>query len=399
MKANRFLFLVTFLLAALVTGCKYNVTAPLWNQPYSQPASASITSVSPTSEANGGVNTITINGQNLVVGTGGTIVYFDNYQAEIVSIDQNAIVVRRPNLSADSATIKVIPQNAYTEGIMHGYKIDKVIDNYGGFLQNLALGVVAVDKAENVYVVETIGKNIHKVTPDGINTVIGKSSFTPFDGKIGPDGNLYITEKNRAIDKIDLSSGVKSKWITLPSGLVVKYCDFGNNNFFYCGGTGTDLVILPFDLSTSAVLSGFYANDDIQAIRFYDGYIYVASILTNSITPAKIWKNKVNANGSIGSKEMVFDMNTISDSAAVSGIAFGTNGTMFISSYSATTPVIVVNPTTNSADAFYKNIIPNYCAGMSWGTGNFIYTINGNTTTSQTWLVYKVDMGQKGASN
>jgi len=399
MKGNRFLLVITILITALVTGCKYNVTAPLWNQPYSAPPSASITSISPALEAKGGVNTISINGQNLLVGNGSTAVYFDSYQAEVVSINQNTIVVRRPNIVADSATIKVIPQNAYTEGLLHGYKVDKVLDNYGGFLQNLSLSVIAVDNAENVYVVETIEKNIHKVTPDGINTVIGKTTYSPFDGKIGPDGNLYVTEKNRAIDKIDLSSGTKSKWTTLPSGLVVKYCDFSNNNYFYCGGTRTDLVILPFDLSTSAVQSGFYANDDIQAIRFYNGYVYVASIPSSSVELTKIWRNKVNADGSIGSKELVFDLNTISDSSAVSGIAFSTDGILYISTYSATIPVIVFDPITNTTDSFYKNIIPAYCAGIGWGSGNFAYIITGNTTAAQTWLVYRVNMGQKGAPN
>jgi hypothetical protein len=399
MKANRFLLIVSFFMTALVTGCKYDVTAPLWNQPYTPPPSASITSVSPASEAKGGVNTITINGENLLVNSGGTTVYFDNYQVEIVSITQNSIVVRRPNLVADSATIKVIPQNAYAEGIIHGYKIDKVIENYGSFLQNLPLSVIAADNTGNLYVAETTEKNVHKVTPDGTNTIIGKTTYSPFDGKIGPDGNLYLTEKNRAIDKIDLSTGTKTKWTTLPSGIVVKYCDFSDNNFFYCGGTRTDLVILPFDLSASAVPSGNYADDDIQAIRFYNGYIYVASVPTSPVQPAKIWRDKVNADGSVGSRELVFDLNNISDSAAVSGIAFNSEGTMYVSTYSPTIPMIVVNPVTNSADAFYKGIIPAYCAGMSWGTGNFIYIITGNTTASQNWLVYKVDMGQKGASN
>jgi hypothetical protein len=397
MKANRFLLVVTFLLTALVTGCKYNVTAPLWNQPYTPPPSASITSVSPASEAKGGVNTITINGQNLLVNSGSTAVYFDSYQVEIVSITENSIVVRRPNLVADSATIKVIPQNAYAEGIIHGYKIDKVIDSYGSFLQNLQLSVITADNAENVYVVETIEKSIHKVTPDGNNTVIGKTTYTPYDGKIGPDGNLYLTEKNRAIDKIDLSTGTKTKWTTLPSGIVVKYCDFGNNNYFYCGGTRTDLVILPFDLSATAVQSGIYADDDIQAIRFYNGYIYVASVPSSPVEPAKIWRDKVNADGSVGSRELVYDLNNLPDSAAVSGIAFGSDGTMYVSTYSPTLPMIVVNPVTNSADAFYKDIIPAYCAGMCWGTGDFIYTINGNAAASKTWNVYRVDMGQKGA--
>jgi hypothetical protein len=395
MKANRFLPVITIFLALLVTGCKYHVTAPLWDQPYTTPPAASIASISPASEAKGGVNTITINGQNLLVNSGSTVVYFDSYQAEIVSLAQNSVVVRRPNLVADSATIKVIPQDAYTEGILHGYKIDKVLDTYGGFLQNLALSVIAVDNNENIYVVETVGKNVHKVTPDGNNTIISKTTYSPYDGKIGPDGNLYLTENNRTIDKVDLTSGTKSKWIILTYGLVVKYCDFSNNNYFYCGGTGSDLIYFPFDLSSSPVQSGIYSNDDIQAIRFYNGYIYVASVDLTTNGPTKIWRDKVNSDGSIGSRELIFDLNTAGNSSAVSGIAFGADGQMYITTYAAADPMIVVEPGSNSWDIFYKSILPQYCQGIFWGTGNYLYMINGNTTANVAWLAYRVDMGQK----
>jgi len=394
MKANRFLLVITILLTALVTGCKYNVTAPLWDQPYSTPPNASITSISPASEAKGGVNTITINGQNLIVNSGPTIVYFDSYQAEIVSAAANAIVVRRPNIVSDSSTIKVIPQDAYTEGIYHGYKVDQVLSNYGGFLQNVALSVVTVDNNENLYVVETVAKSVHKVTPDGNNNIIATTTYSPFDGKIGPDGNLYLTENSRTIEEVNVTSNTKSRWILLTYGLVVKYCDFSNSNYFYCGGTGTDLIYFPFDLSSPPVLSGIYSNDDIQAIRFYNGYIYVASVDLTTNGATKIWRDKVNPDGSLSSRELVFDLSTTGNSAAVSGIAFGADGEMYVTTYSAADPMIVVQPGSNSWDIFYKGILPQYCQAICWGTGN-LYMINGNTAANAAWLAYRVDMGQK----
>jgi sugar lactone lactonase YvrE len=395
MNANRFLLVIAFLITALVTGCKYSVTTPIWDQPYTPPPSASISSINPPLEAKGGINTITINGQNLVVNHNSTVVYFDSYTAQIISMTSSTIVVRRPNIASDSATIKVIPRDAYSEGIYNGYKIDKVLNNYGGFLQNVALSVVAVDKNENLYVVETITKNLHKVTPDGTNTVIATTTYAPFDGKIGPDGNLYLTEKNRAIDKVDLSANKKSKWTTLPSGLVAKYCDFGSNNYFYCGGTGTDLIYFPFDLSSTAVQAGIYANDDIQAIRFYNGYLYVASQDLTTLEPTKIWRDQVNADGSLGSRQLVFDLNTIGNKAVVSGLAFGADGKMYVTTYAAADPMIIIDPSSNSLDIFYKGILPQYCQGICWGNGNYLYMINGNTAGNITWLAYRVDMGRK----
>lgn len=398
MKANRFLVPAVFLIILpliLITGCKYNVTEPLWDQPYKAPVAPKITQVIPA-EAGGGVNKITINGENLIVNSDTTWVYFNNTPANVISISATSIVVYRPNVVSDSCTIKIIPHDAIQEAVYKPYKITSVVEDYGGFLQNVQLSVLAVDKNENIYVVETLSKSIHKVTPDGTNSVIGKSSYSPYDGKIGPDGNLYLTEKSRVIDEIDVSTGKTSRYTLLPSGFVAKYLDFGSNNFVYCGGARTDLIYFPFDLSAQPVKTGFYKDDDIQAIRFYNGYLYVATINSNN-EPAKIWKDKVNSDGSLGSKEMVFDLNSIPDSAQVTGITFGSDGNMYISTFSDQYPVIILNPSTNSTDVLYKGIIPPYCAGIYWGPGNYLYSINGNTTTSETWKVYRIDMGKKGA--
>jgi len=70
MKANRFLpVIILFLLASLmfVAGCKYNVTTPLWDQPYTALVAPQITSVNPSSEAKPGVSTITISGHHFIV--------------------------------------------------------------------------------------------------------------------------------------------------------------------------------------------------------------------------------------------------------------------------------------------------------------------------------------------
>jgi len=145
------------------------------------------------------------------------------------------------------------------------------------------------------------------------------------------------------------------------------------------------------------VKSGFYVNDDVQAIRFFGGYIYVASIPTGPAVPAKIWRDKVNPDGSVGDRELVLDLNTIGDSSAVSGIAFSSDGKLYATTYSAASSMYVFDPSTQTLANFYKDIIPSYCNGICWGTGNFLYIINGNTTASQTWTAYQVDMGNKSA--
>jgi WD40 repeat protein len=399
MKSKRVLMILLLFITAtfiFIAGCKYDVSEPLWYQPYTTPPTPAITQVTPA-EATPGINRITILGENFLIGTGTTTVSFNNTPAEIISVSENSITVRRPNIVSDSSKIKVIVHDALSEPVYGPYKVSPVIEQYGSFLTGVQLGVVAVDNSENLYVVETLSRDVHKVTPDGENTVISTATRAPFDGKIGPDGNLYLTENNRAVDKVDFASGATARWIQLPSGKVVKFCDFGSNGFFYAGGSKTGIVIVPFDLSKDPVSTTDYLTDDIEAIRVYNGYIYVASKPLNSFNPAVIYKHQVNADGSIGSQEKVFDMNSIQDSSVVSGLTFSTDGMMFIATSSADNTMIAVDPADNSTDVYYKGILRPYCASIYWGNGDYLYMINGNSTSGEVWNVYRIDMGKKGA--
>ena len=401
MKANSFLLtaiLFVTVILVLITGCEYNVSEPLWYQPYNAAPSPVISQVIP-SEATPGVNTITIEGVNFKTDTSTTWVNFDNTPAEILSITTNSITVRRPNIASDSCKIKIIPHNAIEEAIYSPYKVSKVMEKYGGFLAGAQLGIVAVDNQENLYVVETISKDIHKVTPAGDNTLLkgtGNISKAPYDGKIGPDGNLYVTENNRAVDKVDLATGDVTRWTQLPSGKVVRFCDFGSNGFFYAGGAKTGIVILPFDLSADATVTTDYTSDEIEAIRFYNDYLYVVSKPNNSVEPVKIYKHAVNQDGSIGTQEEVFDMNSIGDSSVVIGLTFGSDGKMFIATNSAGNAMRVVDPS-GSVDTFYKGILRPYCVNIYWGSGDYLYMINGDTIAGEEWTVYRINMGQAGA--
>lgn len=401
MKASRFLILgVLFIVLPLlvISGCKYNVSEPLWDQPYTAPAAPKITSIVPSDSASAGVNIITIKGENLKLGTGTTRVSFNNIYSDVLSISATSIVVLRPNVVSDSTEIKVIPHDAIQEAIYSPYKVTQVVNKYGSFLQNVPLSVIAVANNGNLYVVDsTTQRNIYKATPDGNNTVIAHLSRNALDGKIGPDGNLYLTEKNRAIYKVDVSTNNVSRWTQMPFGKIVSYIDFGSNGYFFTGGSKTDLLITPFNLSAGSTSSGFYASDDIQCIRFFNGYVYVASITSGAQEPSKIWRDKVNSDGTVGARELIFDMNSVHDSAAVSGLAFSQSGNLYISTNSDSDPLLYVNPSTGKAQYMYKGILPRYCAGIAYGSSNYLYLISGNTSASVTWTVYQVNMGQEGA--
>jgi hypothetical protein len=407
MKAHRFLIFMVLILASftlIISGCKYDVAQPQWDKSYTAPSSPTITQVIP-SEAVPGVNLITITGTDFgMPPDDSTTVYFDKETAEIISISPTSISVRRPTIATDSCTIKVVSNKALVVAKMGPYKIAPVVENYGGFLDNLPLSVVAADNSENLYVVETSSRNISKVTPDGNRTVVGVATRTPYGGVIGPDGRLYLAENNRSIDVADFAADTVKEWTKLPSGRVVKFGDFDANGYFYTGGLRSDLIVLPPNPPAAPTAADIktanaYTADEILAIRVSNGYVYVASRNASLKDPGKLWRHQLLGNGDVGPQELVLDMSTAGDFSdrLIRSIGIASNGNIFIATDITTelcsNPLIVYEPGTGNFDTFYKNILPSNFKDMCWGTGNNIYVISGNTTPAVDWYVYKIDVG------
>lgn len=395
MKIFQKLFLLILLMLAVkfITGCKYDVAEPMWDKEFQGAPIPKIISVNPP-QASAGVNTISIEGENLDVN--GTTVYFDNLIADIISSSQSKIVVRRPNLVSQSCYIKVVPNQALVVAKYGPYKIDKVVERYGSFLENLQLSVLAVDKSENLYVVETSSRNIVKVTPDGGKSVIGTVTRTSTDARVGPNAKLYLLGNNRSIDMVDLTTGVTKEWIRLPSGRVVKFGDFDANGYFYTGGTRSDLVIIAPDLSLS--YAGLYSSDEILAVRVFNNYVYVVSRKAGTQDVAKIWRHPIISPGILGTRELFLDLSSFSEFASrtIKSITFSLEGKMFIATDSVN-PILIYDSSLNQIDYFYKGILPPYCKYFYWGNENYLYMIIGDAAAGQEWTVYRVDMGSKGA--
>ncbi|MFH1194090.1 MAG: IPT/TIG domain-containing protein [bacterium] len=384
--------LLFFLL--IISGCKSDITQPIWDKPYTNPPTPKITSVVPA-QAAAGVNTITINGENFTAAPGVNYVYFDNTPSEVLSSTSTSIVVRRPNVVTDSAVIKVVPSKALMAAKYSPYKVDQVIEEYGEFTDNITLNVVVTDNQENLYVVE--GKNIHKVTPAGEKSVLVIANRPAFDAKIGPDGNLYLLGNNRAIDKVDLSTGeLISKWVQLPSGKNAKYGDFDDNGNFYVGGKKTDLLVVDPNL-TVLPAPGYYNTSEILAVRYFNNYVYVAAKNADYADTAKIYRHPIDAGGNIGAQELVLDMKMTEElsSREIMGLTFSSAGLMYLAT-DAINPIVTFNLADGTIDFLYKEILRPYCKSFCWGTGNFIYMINGDTNIGEEWKVYRVDAGFTG---
>jgi hypothetical protein len=376
-----------------INGCKYNGTEPVWEKTFTNPQTPKITGVLPA-QASGGVNFITINGENFANSPGTNVVYFNNTASEVISSTPTSIVVRRPNIVTDSAVIKVVSSQALMAVKYSPYKVEQVSAPYGGFEDNITLSVVVSDKQDNLYVMEA--KNVHKITPNGDKSVFAAANRSTGDAKIGPDGNLYLLGSNRAVDKVDLTTGTVTRWVQMPSGKIVKYGDFDANGNFYTGGSKTDLLVVGTDLNVKSE-AGYYTACEILAVRTYKNYVYVASKRSDKSDTTKIWRHQIDAGGNLGPQELVLDMRYSSDLAprVIKGLTFSTDGLMYIAT-DAANPILTLNIENGKVDYLYKGILRPYCKSFCWGAGSFIYMLNGDAVTGEKWVVYKVNVGTTG---
>jgi hypothetical protein len=382
--------------SVVITGCEYDGPTALYYQQREATGTPLITALDPA-EAAPGFNHITIRGQNFAAGVENNKVYFDGTEAEVVDVSATSLTVRRPNLVGDSTMAKVVAYGALAFAKYGPYRIASVVGKYGSFLNNLPLSAIAVDKADTVYVIETVSKNIVKIAPDGQQTVIGVAARVPTDARIGPGGKLYLMSTNRSIEAFDPQTGQGKEWRRCPSGKNVRFGDFDANGYFYTGGAATDLVIIAPD-STFRTAGVYTGSTQILAVRVYNGYVYVAS-RPNAQSPATISRHMFDGQGNLGSQEMVVDLTAAGfGSRTLRALTFSANGTMYIGT-DAPDPILVApqSGATGEVDTFYKSILPSYCKQFYWGTGNYLYMIRGDTALGEEWTVYRIDLGTPGA--
>ena len=402
-----------FIIAALmvvIQGCKYDVAEPLWDKPISATTPV-ITNVIPVNGALAGVNTITIQGLAFSDSLSDMTVYFDNTSTEIVSTSNSSIVVRRPNIFNPTALVRVISSKAFVAARISPYRVDQVFQKYGSFVDNVILSAVCFDN-DTMYVTEANSPYYwFKIRPNGYQTrdsLIGSARRIPTDIRIR-NGTMYWLGNNREILQVNLNTKITSRWTQTQTGKPVKFGDFGQNNYFYTGGTNTDLCIIPPNppIAITATLAGAYQAEDILAVRVFNGYVYVAS-RTVAGAPAKIYKQLIGTGASLGGRELVLDMSaTAFNSRLIRALSFSSSGTMYITT-DAINPLLVFDG--NTLDYFYKEIITHevgsttsYWFGKQayWGNNNYLYIIgndpNTNASATDAWNILRIDMGTTGA--
>ncbi|MBN1896068.1 IPT/TIG domain-containing protein [bacterium] len=399
MKKN-LLFIAFIAVVAWMNGCEYEVAQPQWNDPFDAPPAPVITQIVPANTALPGANTITIQGENFGQSNGENWVYFDQTAAELVTAGATSITVRRPNLIADSCTVKVVPRSAASPATFGPYAVIAVWERVGGFLENLQLNDVTVDADGNLYVFQNSPRTAFKIATDGTRTeLLTETERVVTDAKwtrSGGNPRIILLYRNRNVNVLDLtvSPPAESLWKKVAKN--VSSGDFDGNGTFYAGGSKTDLIIVTSD-RTEKPAPGFYTMDNITSVRVFGGFVYLAVTLASPAAgdPAvAIWRHAILDNaGNVGPRELVLDWSTTGSYAAsvVKDITFSADGTLIVAT-DHSDPFFMLG-TGGAQDVLYKSILPSYPVQIEWGNGNAFYMILGGSE----WNLVRVDMGGPGA--
>jgi hypothetical protein len=401
--------LILFFLIFFVIACsEYDVASPQWDQDFEDVPIPVITSVSPADVAVAGVNTITITGENFLEVPDTFGVYFNTIPAEVISNSSTSLTVRRPNLVADEATIKVVPSLTLVVAKYSPYKIDPVLESFLTFDINIySYGIVA-DANNNIYIITTGNPyNIVKIDTSGVQEILGTCNFAPNRAVIGPDGRLYLTRlNNREILVFDETTDTQaSRWTRLPRGVTVSHGIFDSEGYFYAGGDEGGLVsVAPNpDIADPVVnVTGYYENDEILGLTLYQNSLYVAVSITEPDAQhpeLAIWRHALTGSGTVGEMELVLDLSSsaLTASKTINTFRFDAKGNMFIG-IDGNNPLLINFAGTSNTDYFYKSILPSNCRQFCWGTGDYIYIIVDEKSDTSGDSIYRVNVGSSEGS-
>ncbi len=396
-------------------GCDpYTAPDRIWDPVIDYGASPIITEILPADSAIGGVNEIRIIGENFTSITGSIMLYYDNQEISYIkSGSENEIVFYRPSFFADSADIKVVIQGKYSVAKSNPYKITKAYINFGDLrdiIDNLTSLAVNTDNA--LYV--TSEKYLYKVTngapPYEEIGQLKRAVRGITDMKFSPGNELYIAINNKKIYKLDVTTAQETEWTSVSEK--VAYFDFADDGTMY-GGSKKGFFRINTDGGSSAE-GGYNSDYEINSVKIHNDHVYLAVEYTgvnSSIPDYAIWRNRINADGSLDSMEVYFDWSNAGEYVEndVTSITFDLNDNLVVGIKSiagkgnTTDPFAIIRPYGSCGPLYFdRSILAPTADQFSWDVENrYLYVNRGITLDidpsddpeDRPFRLFRIDMG------
>jgi len=362
--------LIPILLIAMI-GCEndhpdsiYDPLAPVGDTPV-------ISSMQPPDSSLAGVGELTIVGDNFSTNPDKNIVFFNTEAAEIIQVSETQLVVKTPNIIADSIAIRIGVAGAELFSNTFYYRLKPAAVDFGKIpAEDIGFGA-AVDLNGNVYV-SFQSKQILKITPSGETSVFANTTFLKANNmKMGPNNTIYAAVASGRIRKISTfdAAGNEGTFVSLPRNPYdLDFDDSGN----IWVSVDKDIYLVKPD-KTSASVASFDAT--LNTVRVFDGYLYFSGS-DDAAQESKIWRAEIQGE-SLGDPEVVLDVTAATwlDGADVLCFTFASNGDMYLGTTSSPNGIFVYNPVDDSHDVLYPGLIGPEIYSMSWNETIFLYAV------------------------
>jgi len=340
------LIALILLFVVFINGCADDPTASIQEYPSQNLPTPVLSTVEPSNQALAGITEITISGTNFSADSRNNRVYFNGIPGTILSGTTTQLVVKVPNVVADTVMVKIAVVGAQDFSNQYQYKMVSAWEVYYPFdaIAEKAYGII-VDNSSNLFVnLYDIG--IWKITPDKQKSLyVPKGNTQKWDNfRYGPGGELYGVRSARGVWKIVENVGPGSPWAAPTAGIIVAL-EFDNNQNLWALNNSNTIFKFKQDRSiTSYPFTGV-----LRALRLFNNDLYIAATKDNI---EGVWKIPIDANGDLGTEELYFETTNLRLAAKINAIGFAADGDMILGFDKGPDPLMVVKPDKSSQDLY-----------------------------------------------
>lgn len=332
-------------------GCTKVDPASLFDENYQPKPAPVISSVSPDNGYFAGFEEIVITGSNFTANTSELFVYFNERRATILSASPTQIVVRTPNMVADSIGIKVSVLGVAEFSNSWRYRLEALFRNVVDFAANQNPWIAALDADGKYYIsLEESG------SPNGVNTFASDGTlitagYAPAQswfyraGKVGPDGGLYLVRGGAVpfLYRVPPGGGVAASWAS-GIGRTEDVVFDASGNAWTAGTNENNAANSRLNrISPASVITRYAFNAQVYALAYFNNHIYLAGTRGSD---SYIWRVELLADLIPGDEQVVVNLTATGAASATSrptALAIAGDGTIFVG-MSGASPLYQVSP-------------------------------------------------------
>lgn len=375
-------------LGAALLSCENDYPPSLYDPNAQSKPQPVVESVIPPDSAFAGVGQIVIQGRNFSPRPEENLVFFNGTRAEVLEASETQLVVKTPNLVADSVVIKIAVHGAelFSEPIL--YRLIAAVAEFGSLLEGEVAYGIAADRQGNLYV-SVEGKVIKKITPQGKTSIFTNTSFLRANAmKMGPGDTLYAVAaagRARVLQRI-APDGTASTFVTFPS--TPRDFDFDESGNIWIA-VGSDIYRVGADKSKAKADS---YPVSLQAVRVFNGSLYVAG-WSDATGEQKLWRSAIQGDA-LAEKEVVLDLASAPwlEGAHVWCLNFAADGTLYLGTDHAEGVFVV--PPDGDGGVLYPGLISPVVYAMTWPQGQAMYAV---LQVEGQGKIVKINLGKDGA--